>query len=113
MISRADSHKIRLGRAGRVGQNQSLIFQLHPYDRVGQQLHNNRIHRFHGRVKTQGPSAVTATQCSKWAEHDPSLVTAVHLSCNTRISGPPAFTIGSMASTIPSFSLGFSFLRST
>src|SRR2546422_10137673 len=67
----------------------------------------------HGLVRTHGPFSVTATQCSKCAEFDPSLVTAVHLSPRTFDSGPPAFTIGSIASTMPSFSRGFLFLRST
>ena len=36
----------------------------------------------------------------------PSSVTAVHLSSSTRVSGPPMFTIGSMAITMPSRSFG-------
>ena len=43
------------------------------------------------------------------AEYFPSSVTAVHLSGFTRLPAAPAFTIGSMASTIPSFNRGFSF----
>ena len=50
---------------------------------------------------------------SKCAEFEPSLDTAVHLSFNTTASGRPAFTMGSTASTIPGFSLGFSPRRST
>src|SRR5690242_6248034 len=67
----------------------------------------------YGLVSTHGPFSVTAMQCSKCAEFDPSLVTAVHLSFRTTASGRPAFTIGSTASTIPVFNRGFSFLRST
>src|SRR5579872_570743 len=67
----------------------------------------------HGRVKTHGPLSVTATQCSKCAEYDPSFVTAVHLSGFTFISGRPRFTIGSIARTMPSRKRGFSFRRST
>jgi hypothetical protein len=52
-------------------------------------------------------------QCSKCAEFDPSFVTAVHLSFNTTVSGFPAHTIGSTASTIPGFNRGFSLRRST
>ncbi len=39
----------------------------------------------------------------------PSFVTAVHLSCAPSHRACPAFTIGSIASTMPSFSRGFSF----
>src|SRR3981081_3538822 len=55
-----------------------------------------------GRVNTQGPFEVTATVCSKWAEFVPSVVTAVQSSSRTRTSGPPTFTIGSIAKTMPS-----------
>src|SRR5579862_25207 len=101
-----------------MSKNQILILQLQANHSVRHQLHNHGHHstsfgRLHGRVRTHGPFSVTATQCSKCAETEPSLVTAVHLSDKTRISGPPAFTIGSIASTMPSFSRGFSFLRST
>jgi len=68
----------------------------------------------HGLVSTLGPSAVTATQCSKWAEYEPSFATAVQWSERAlAIHGPPAFTIGSIANTMPSFNRGFSPLRST
>ena len=97
-------------------------FQLHLIYQV-RELAYDRGHRTltvavrpraaHGRVKTHGPFDVTATQCSKCAEYEPSLVTAVHLSFNTCVSGLPAFTMGSMASTMPSFRRGFSFFRST
>jgi hypothetical protein len=92
-----------------------LIRQLQPISCARQQLDH---HRFltgpfsHGLVRTHGPSAVTATVCSKCAEYFPSSVTAVHLSARTRLPGAPAFTIGSIAKTIPSFNRGFSFRRS-
>src|SRR5260221_4033967 len=54
-----------------------------------------------GRVRIQGPIAVTATVCSKCAERLPSAVCASHSSRMTT-SGPPSFTIGSTAITIPS-----------
>jgi len=47
-----------------------------------------------------------ATVCSKWADSDPSSVTTVHLSSRVRMSAPPTFTIGSMASVIPGMSRG-------
>src|SRR5690606_20041191 len=56
----------------------------------------------YGRVSTTGPSAVTASVCSKCAERLPSRVTAVQPSLRIRTSGPPAFTIGSIARTRPS-----------
>src|ERR1700733_12690755 len=67
----------------------------------------------HGLVNTQGPFAVIATVCSKCAEYLPSSVTAVQRSAFTRLPGFPALTIGSIASTIPSFNRGFSLRRST
>jgi len=53
-----------------MGQNHGFIFQLHFHDRARQQLDHNGLNRYHGRVKTHGPSAVTATQCSKWADSE-------------------------------------------
>src|SRR5882724_4035764 len=53
-------------------------------------------------VKTRAPSAVTATVCSKCALKLPSSVTAVQPSSNTWTPGLPTFTIGSIASTMPS-----------
>src|SRR6185437_7620782 len=39
-------------------------------------------------VRTQGPSAVMATVCSKWAARLPSAVTTVQSSSSSRVSGP-------------------------
>src|SRR5207248_391545 len=96
-----------------VRQNLRFVAQLEPVQQTRQLLHHDRFRPAHGLVKTHGPFAVTATQCSKWAEYDPSFATAVHLSFKTFASGFPAFTIGSIASTIPSRSRGFSFRLST
>ncbi len=52
------------------------------------------------------PSAVTATVCSKCADRLPSRVTAVQPSASTFTAALPAFTIGSIASTMPSVSRG-------
>ena len=57
-------------------------------------------------VSTSGPSFVTATVCSKWADKLPSRVTAVQPSESTFTAGLPMFTIGSIASVIPSASRG-------
>src|SRR6476646_9797506 len=53
-------------------------------------------------VRIHGPSAVTATVCSKWADRLPSFVTAVQPSASTFTDALPALTIGSIASTMPS-----------
>ena len=47
------------------------------------------------------PSRVTTTVCSKCADRLPSRVTAVQPSDSTFTAGLPAFTIGSIASTMP------------
>src|SRR5439155_23901444 len=104
--------KIPSRHAHQVGQNLVLALQHHFVDRAGPLGHHRRDHHY-GLVSTHGPFSVTAIQCSKCAELEPSFVTAVHLSFNTTASGFPAFTIGSTARTIPGFSFGFSFFRST
>src|SRR3974390_1040869 len=57
-------------------------------------------------VKITGPFFVTATVCSKCALCVPSFVTAVQLSASTRVSERPTFTMGSIASTMPSRNFG-------
>src|ERR1700736_1655947 len=119
-VARPDPDEIDLRRSRRMREDYVLVLQLHPAGGVGHQFHHSRLqHRAlllaghsYGRVKTQGPLAVTATQCSKCAEYDPSLVTAVQRSFSTCISGRPWFTMGSIASTMPSFNRGFSPRRS-
>src|SRR5262245_64199890 len=59
-----------------------------------------------GKLKIYGPSLVTATECSKWADRRPSRVAAVQPSSRRYTSAPPAFTIGSIARTMPSASHG-------
>src|SRR6059058_6043535 len=54
------------------------------------------------RVSTTGPAAVHARVCSKCAERLRSAVTTVHWSPSVRVSGPPMFTIGSIAMQRPS-----------
>jgi hypothetical protein len=54
-----------------MGQDALLIVQFQPVQQAGQFLQNLRLYLQgipYGRVSTQGPSFVTATQCSKWAE---------------------------------------------
>src|SRR5664280_2778975 len=57
-------------------------------------------------VNTSGPSSVTAMVCSKWADSRPSAVTTLHPSSRSRVAGPPALTIGSMAKTMPDRRVG-------
>src|SRR5688572_8251954 len=59
-----------------------------------------------GTVRTSGPSSVTAMVCSTWADRLPSRVTTVQPSSRVRVSGPPTFTMGSTANTIPARSSG-------
>src|SRR5690606_8126105 len=54
------------------------------------------------RVSTSGPFFVTATVCSKCADRLPSRVTAVQPSDSIFTPGLPTFTIGSIASVMPS-----------
>src|ERR1700676_2717848 len=111
-------HKIHCGRARCMRHHHIFVRQLQTIHRTGEKLPHRCLTRgggisaHHGLVKTHGPSAVTATVCSKCAEYFPSSVTAAHLSGLTLLPGAPAFTIGSIARTIPSFNRGFSFRRS-
>src|ERR1700682_4872280 len=111
-VARNQPDEIAFHRAHYVRQHLPLVLQHDLVDGAGALFHHLGCY-LHGLVKTQGPFWVTATQCSKCAELEPSLVTAVHRFLRTTASGPPALTIGSTASTMPSFSRGFSFLRST
>ena len=54
----------------------------------------------------RGPSGVTATVNSKWAARLSSSEKTDQPSSPIRTSGPPALTIGSIASTVPSSSSG-------
>lgn len=56
----------------------------------------------YGIVRTTGPDDVIATLCSKCADSDPSSVRTVQPSLSMPTSARPAFTMGSMARTIPS-----------
>src|SRR5262245_903553 len=99
-----------------VGEHAVLVLELDAEHRVRQRLdhrgfHLNRLFLRHstpqaataiGSPRTRGPCSMTATDSSKCAERLPSRVRAVQPSSADRTtSGPPAFTIGSMASTIP------------
>ena len=57
--------KIHFLTACRVRQNLFAAIQLNFYNRARQQLKYRRLFAFYGLVRTHGPFAVTATQCSK------------------------------------------------
>src|SRR5687768_1854936 len=81
-----------------MGRNLLLVLEFEAIGRTGQEFYYCSRNSHYGLVSTQGPFAVTATQCSKWAEYDPSFVTAVQRSASTRLSAFPALTMGSIAS---------------
>src|SRR3990167_4666847 len=90
------------------------ILQLHPKHGIRKRLQycsrNLNLlfvgHRSSRCVKIKVPPLVTATVCSKCADLLWSFVNAVQPSSATTTSGDPAFTIGSIARTIPSWILG-------
>ena len=47
-----------------------------------------------------------AIVCSAWADRLPSAVTTLQPSSSIRVSGRPAFTMGSTANTMPGRSFG-------
>ena len=111
-----NSHKIRLRRSRCMRQNHDLRSPASPdTTALGSNSTTTRSRHLsrHGLVKTHGPFAVTATQCSKCAEYRPILGHRRPLVLQNPAVRLPAFTIGSIASTMPSFSRGFSFRRST
>src|SRR5690242_11826693 len=83
----------------------------HPVQRTGQLCldHSDYFRACTGTVlavRIHEPFAVTATVCSKCADRLRSRVTAVQPSESTFTVGFPAFTIGSIASTMPSVRRG-------
>ena len=64
-------------------------------------------------VKISGSPSVIRTECSKWADSEPSCVTTVQPSFKIFILARPALTIGSMAIVMPGFNLGESFKPSS
>lgn len=78
-ITRPEPDKVDRACRSRVGQNFAAITQPHAplgLGKFGENLSYYPIRflsgfgpfRAYGLVRTHGPSAVTATQCSKWAE---------------------------------------------
>ena len=52
-------------------------------------------------LRISGPSGVTASVCSAWADGWPSKVTTVHLSLNVFVLSVPRLSIGSIAKQYP------------
>src|SRR5437016_3510550 len=93
-------------------QHPVAVGQLHPKQRVLEHfdyLTFNRDGIVSGHVKISGSPSVTSTVCSKWADSEPSCVTTVQPSFKIFTPGPPALTIGSIASVMPGTSFWFDF----
>ena len=67
-VARQQPDPIPFRGPGAMRQNLLLIHQLQPVHQAGQFLDYRGFHPDYCRVSTHGPSLVTATQCSKWAE---------------------------------------------
>ena len=68
-IARKEANEIPDFLRARMRQRQILVHQLHAKHPIRHLLNHPG---FYGLVRTHGPFSVTATQCSKWAEKDPS-----------------------------------------
>lgn len=66
-VARQKPDPIPHRRSRAMRQNLRLVIQFEPVQQARQLFQHDRRYR-HGRVKTHGPFAVTATQCSKCAE---------------------------------------------
>src|SRR5262245_13102591 len=129
LVARQDLDEMHPHLARDVGQHLVSVLQLDPEHRVWQRFHHGALdldtlflgqafpyspaapcgsmrHSSPPPERISGPSRPTATVCSKWALSDPSFVTTVQPSGRVTTSGPPTFTIGSIASTWPAISLG-------
>src|SRR5262245_51404486 len=110
-IANQHADEISIDPIGDVRRHQAARLEPNPIEPAGQLL---RDHALYLRattgtslaVRIHGPSARTATVCSKCADKLLSRVTAVHPSASTFTAGRPAFTIGSIASTMPSANRG-------
>src|SRR6185436_2230700 len=110
-IADQDAHEVAIHAIRNVRRHHCAFVEPHPIEAAGQTLRDHPAHVRAGTgtslaVRIHGPFTVTATVCSKCADRLPSRVTAVQPSPSTFTAGLPAFTIGSIASTIPSASRG-------
>src|SRR3954467_14235077 len=115
LVADQDPHEVALDPIRDVRHHQRPRVEPHLVECARQGLHDHAAYlRAASRgatgtslaVRIHGPSAVTATVCSKCADRLPSRVAAVQPSASTFTAGFPAFTIGSIASTMPSVSRG-------
>src|SRR5437868_4165746 len=106
-IADQQPHEIAIHPIRDVRRHQPARLELHPIEAARQRFgdHADYLRACTGTslaVRIHGPSALTATVCSKCADRLLSRVTAVQPSASTFTAGFPAFTIGSVASTMPS-----------
>src|SRR5436309_11622516 len=120
LVAGQDLDEVHAHLARDVGQDLVTVLQLHPEHRVREGLDYRtfdldalflaqsrpRVSSSSIADKISGPSRPTATVCSKCADSEPSRVATVQPSGRVTTSGPPTFTMGSIASTCPSMSLG-------
>src|SRR4249919_1741546 len=105
------AHEIAIDPIGHVRDHLRSLVQPHAVEAARELLdHHARYRRAltgtSRAVSIHGSPDVTATVCSKCADRLVSRVIAVHPSASTFTAGFPAFTMGSIASTMPSVSRG-------
>jgi hypothetical protein len=111
-VSGRQAGKAQAGLAGNIRQHPVSVGQFYSTHLVRQNLNYvtfNFDGTFSSHVKISGSDSVINTVCSKWADSEPSCVTAVQPSFNIFTPGPPALTIGSIAKVIPGRNLGEDF----
>src|SRR5262252_2972727 len=121
LVARQDLDEVHPHLARDVGEQPVTVLQLHAERRVRERfdhgaldldalfLRQSNSFTYFPSGSTErisGPSRPTATVCSKCADHRPSLVATVQPSERVTTARPPAFTIGSIASTWPAWSFG-------
>src|SRR5262245_20290495 len=118
LVARQDLDEMHPHLARDVSEQTVAVLELHAKRRVRERLDHGPLdldalffrqsqpfYRSSGSTeRISGPSGPTATVCSKWADQLPSLVTTVQPSARVVTAKPPAFTIGSIASTCPATS---------
>src|ERR1051326_5898366 len=87
-----------------MSQQTGPVGQFNPEECLFQDFHYSTFN-FDGipsrHVSISGSDSVISTVCSKWADSEPSRVTAVQPSFKIFTPGPPALTMGSMARVMP------------
>src|SRR6267143_966190 len=109
-VPRRKARNFRTRFERHVRQKSMPIRQFHEKQSVFQHFHYRAFNLngiFSRHVKISGSDPVINTVCSKWADSEPSWVTAVQLSFKVFTPGAPALTIGSIASVMPGTSSRF------